>query len=158
MTGPRSKMYIVAAATLLAMQLLGPSQEMHRAEWDNRFPDFYNNVRKIPTDQFRALYTGEPVQGGGKSTVVQPLILPLGGTTSDGQGITITTPTRGAYITYTLDGSTPIVSSRLYVSPFAVDRPTTIRARAFATDMTPSPVTRAPFGSDGAPPGPAPRR
>jgi hypothetical protein len=139
-------------AMALQVQLLGPTKEENRAEWDRRFPDFYRNIRKIPTDRFRAVYTGEPVTGGAKSTVVQPLVLPLGGTILDGQRITITTATRGAYITYTLDGSTPTESSRRYESPFGVDRPTTIRARAFAIGKTPSPVTRAPFGSDGATP------
>ena len=85
------------------------------------------------------------------STVVQPLILPLGGRVEPGLSVTISTPTAGARITYTLDGSDPTRASTPYVGPFPVEGPMTIKARAFKSDMQRSPITRAPFGVSVAP-------
>jgi hypothetical protein len=134
-------------AMALQAQLLHSSPSEHRALWESRFPGFYDNVKKIPTDRFRVIYTGEPVSGGAQSTVVTPLILPLGGPApSNTLAVTISTPTRDARITYTTDGSTPEESSTPYTGRLGIRGPIVLQARAFRSGMTPSSVTRALFG------------
>jgi len=44
----------------VSVQLLGTTQEENRAEWDRLFPNLYKNVKRIPSDKFRVVYTGEP--------------------------------------------------------------------------------------------------
>ncbi len=46
----------------LAVQLLGPTEEENRAEWDRLIPGFYRNVKNIPTDRFRVVYTVDPIR------------------------------------------------------------------------------------------------
>jgi len=48
------------APWVLAPQLLGPTGDANRAEWDRRFPGFYRNVERIPANRFRIVDTGEP--------------------------------------------------------------------------------------------------
>ena len=50
-------------------------------------------------------------------------------------------PYQDAKIYYTLDGSEPGKTSTLYSAPVKITAATTVKARAFADDMTPSPVT-----------------
>jgi alpha-glucosidase (family GH31 glycosyl hydrolase) len=57
---------------------------------------------------------------------------------STGPGsVTIASPTPGAVIRYTLDGSLPDSASPLYTAPVMVDRTSMIRARAFRAGMIP---------------------
>ncbi len=49
--------------------------------------------------------------------------------------VTLTSPSPGATIRYTLDGSDPAESSPRYEAPVAVDRTATVKARAFAPGM-----------------------
>ena len=44
----------------IAVQLLGATEEENRAEWDRLSPDLYKNIKKIPSEHFRVVYTGEP--------------------------------------------------------------------------------------------------
>lgn len=46
--------------------------------------------------------------------------------------VVLTSPTRGATIRYTLDGSVPSPASPVYDGPIALERTATVRARAFA--------------------------
>jgi alpha-tubulin suppressor-like RCC1 family protein len=67
-----------------------------------------------------------------------PTLSPPPGTFTSAQTVTITTGTSGATIRYTLDGTAPTFSSRIYSSPVPVSATTEIRAATFASDMTPS--------------------
>ena len=136
-------------AMALQPQLLDQDHDRHRAKWESLFPGFYKNIKKIPTDKFRVIYTGEPVIGGGKTTVIAPLILPLGGGIVGSQAVTISTPTSGAQITYTTDGTEPTSSSTLYAGPFVINATLTIKARAFKSGMKRSSITRALFWKKG---------
>lgn len=49
-------------------------------------------------------------------------------------------PTKGAWVRYTLDGSTPTESSPLFVKPVHLDRSTTIKAFAFKPGWVASPL------------------
>jgi hypothetical protein len=45
----------------LKVQLLAPSVEGNRKRWEELFPGFYENIKRIPTNKFRVVYTGEPL-------------------------------------------------------------------------------------------------
>ena len=95
-------------AMSLQVQLLDPDKNVHARKLDEMFPGFRKAMQRIPSSRFRIVDTGhEPIRGGGKSTVVSPLTLPIGGTIRAGDPITISSPTRDAYITYTTDGTVP---------------------------------------------------
>jgi hypothetical protein len=72
--------------------------------------------------------------------VAEPQISPASGVYASNQVATITCATAGAEIRYTTDGTVPDESSLLYGRTFVVSSTTTIRARAFAADMDPSPI------------------
>lgn len=46
-------------AMVVLVQLLGPSREENRKRWERLFPGFYENVKRIPANRFRVVYTGE---------------------------------------------------------------------------------------------------
>ncbi len=52
--------------------------------------------------------------------------------------VDLLSPTEGAVIYYTLDGSEPTEASTRYEAPFAIDKSTTIKARAYKEGMQPS--------------------
>jgi sugar lactone lactonase YvrE len=54
--------------------------------------------------------------------------------------MTITSATPGATIRYTLDGSVPTTNSPVYTAPFPIDGNTTLKARAFRSDLADSDV------------------
>jgi hypothetical protein len=136
-------------AMVIQPQLLDRDKARHRAKWDSLFPGFYSTVDNIPSSAFRVINTGPTVTGGAKTTVVTPLILPLCGNFESTLEITMQTPTSGAEIRYTTDGSDPASSSQLYTGPFSINSGMTIKAKAFKDGMAPSGITRAPFTRNG---------
>lgn len=52
---------VSGGAMKLQVQLLGATPEANRREWERRLPGFYDNVKRIPTREFRILDTGDPV-------------------------------------------------------------------------------------------------
>jgi hypothetical protein len=72
--------------------------------------------------------------------VAEPQISPSSGVYQASQFVTITCATGGAEIRYTTNGAVPDQSSLRYTRSFAVSSTTTVRARAFATGMDPSPI------------------
>ncbi|MBF0488119.1 MAG: hypothetical protein HQK98_08145 [Nitrospirae bacterium] len=48
-------------AMAVQAQLLAPDSDDNQKKWDDLLPGFYKSVAKIPTNQFRVIYTGEPV-------------------------------------------------------------------------------------------------
>jgi hypothetical protein len=76
--------------------------------------------------------------------VAAPTFSPGAGTYTTAQSITINTITPGASIRYTLDGSTPSeTAGTLYTGSFTIGATTTIKAIAYETGFTDSPVTTA---------------
>lgn len=67
-----------------------------------------------------------------------PSITPSTGFFYEPQTVTISCETEDAVIRYTTDGSEPTETSTLYNAPFQVSTTTTIKAKAWKTDMTPS--------------------
>lgn len=85
----------------------------------------------------------------GASVVATPRISPPGGQFSAAQQVTLSTPTAGATIRYTRDGSTPGGSSTRYKGPFSVSNNTTVKAVATLDGLQPSAVASAAFTFSG---------
>ncbi|MEM6795016.1 MAG: PQQ-dependent sugar dehydrogenase [Acidobacteriota bacterium] len=81
----------------------------------------------------------------GQSTVATPAIAPPGGQFYGPVTVSLETATPGAAIRYTLDGSEPALASPLYTGAFSLDQTATVRARAFAAPLLPSPIAEASF-------------
>lgn len=45
-------------AMALAVQMLAPSKKENRMIWDKLFPEFYKNIKKIPTNKLRVIDSG----------------------------------------------------------------------------------------------------
>ena len=80
------------------------------------------------------------------ATVATPIANPVGGTYVSAQNVTLTCSTSGSQIWYTIDNSTPEVNgatSNLYItgSPVFIAQNTTLKAKAFKPDWTPSAIS-----------------
>jgi hypothetical protein len=86
------------------------------------------------------------VAPGGIQAVASPAFSPDGGTYPTPQSVSITTATGGATIRYTLDGSTPSTTSgTVYTGPVTISTSATLKAIAYASGMTSSPVVSANY-------------
>jgi len=75
-----------------------------------------------------------------------PTFNPAAGTYSPGQTVTITCATSGATIYYTTNGNEPTTSSTVYSAPLTLQTgTTTVKAKAFKTDMTASQTASATY-------------
>ncbi|MDE3155355.1 MAG: chitobiase/beta-hexosaminidase C-terminal domain-containing protein [Acidobacteriota bacterium] len=83
-----------------------------------------------------------------QGTVATPTFSPAGGAFTAPVDVTITTTTAGAIIRYTTDGSDPTPTSRQYIGPMTISVSTTLKARAYLADYTPSAVSAASFALD----------
>jgi hypothetical protein len=81
----------------------------------------------------------------GLQTVTTPTFSPVAGAVLSGTTVTISTPTTGATIYYTTDGTTPGTSSTQYTAPIAITAATTIKAIATASGFADSAVTSASY-------------
>ena len=78
-------------------------------------------------------------------TAATPVLSPAGGNYTTAQTVTLTDSTAGAAIYYTLDGSTPSISSPKYSTPLQLSTTTTVNAVAVAAGYTNSPVANATY-------------
>jgi hypothetical protein len=87
------------------------------------------------------------VQGGAAGVAAaQPGFSPPGGAFGSPVDVTIASPTQGATIRYTTDGSTPDETSTAYAgTPVHLATTTVLKAVAFKVGMMPSPVTTQLF-------------
>lgn len=76
-------------------------------------------------------------------TVATPVITPAGGSVSAGTNVSISCPTPGATIYYTIDGADPTSASPIYAGPFAVFNDLTVKAFATKEGMDASEIARA---------------
>ncbi len=82
----------------------------------------------------------------GTIPVSAPVMTPPGGSYGATQSVSLGTPTAGASIYYTTDGSTPTASSTLYTgTPILVDQAKTIRAIAMLANWADSEVSSATY-------------
>jgi hypothetical protein len=88
-------------------------------------------------------------------TAAQPVFSVAGGSYNSTQSVALSSPTTGAAIYYTMDGSTPTTNSNLYSSPISVNAGTiTINAIATATGYVTSAVSTATYVVSSATPAP----
>lgn len=86
------------------------------------------------------------VGSGSSTTVGAPLFSPPGGTYSAAQSVAITSPTAGATIRYTTNGTTPSTTvGTVYAGPIAINATTTVKAIASKTGLTTSAVATAVY-------------
>jgi hypothetical protein len=85
------------------------------------------------------------------ATIAAPVFSPAGGTYTSAQSVTLTSATASTVIYYTLDGSTPTLSSQLYLQPITVAKSVTIKAMAVTTTTgSSSEVVSASFFINGS--------
>lgn len=77
--------------------------------------------------------------------VASPVFSPEGGIVEEGTTVTISCPTEGATIYYTVDGTEPTVSSTQYSQPVTVNADMTIKAIAAKEGMVTSSVATAAY-------------
>lgn len=75
--------------------------------------------------------------------VEMPVISPNAGNVIEPTQVSITCPTEGASIYYTLDGTEPTESATLYTAPFTITATTTVKAKAYKTGYEASNVASA---------------
>ena len=87
---------------------------------------------------------------GGANQAVPPVFSPAWGNVVNGQKVTITSPTSGATIYYTTDGSTPTTSSSSIANggTVTINSAITLKAIAATTNYVPSQVTGASFNNN----------
>ncbi len=106
--------------------------------------DYYGNTVSASTAPNRGAYNGAGVSLA--QVVATPVISPAGGTFTSSTNVTITTSTSGATIRYTTDGSTPTsTSGTVYSGAFAVATSVTVKAIAYKSGFTDSPVASDTF-------------
>ncbi len=95
-------------------------------------------ARAFKTDwEPSSVVTGDYVITG---YVAEPTFSPLPGTYATPQNVTLACATEGAVIHYTTNGDDPTEQSSVYTSAISVSATTTIKAKAFNPDWTPSTV------------------
>lgn len=89
----------------------------------------------------------------GLAEQVRPPAITSGSVRFDGwTTASIASPTQGAIVRYTTDGSLPGLRSPMYSGPKTICVTTTLKARAFKAGMADSPVATARFEADATPP------
>ena len=114
-------------------------------------PAYTGPITLTKTTTIRAITTASGMIDSSEASasytvaVVAPSFSPAAGTYSQPQSVVLSTPTSGARIYYTTDGSTPTTASPVYAGPISVTRTTTIRAMGTATGMANSTVSSATY-------------
>ncbi len=98
-----------------------------------------------PSPTVEAAYT----INASSSPTATPSFLPVGGSYSSSQNVTLSDSTSGAVIYYTVDGSTPTTSSPVYKSAISVSTSMTIHAIAVAPGWSQSTVATASYTISG---------
>ena len=94
-----------------------------------------------PTKNASAIVTLMPAQ-----QAASPTFSPVGGSYTAAQTVAVSSTTAGATIRYTLDGTAPSESAgTVYTAPFLVAGTTTVKAIAYVTGLTDSPVASATY-------------
>ncbi len=82
---------------------------------------------------------------GGTETVAAPVFNPAGGTYSSALDVTISSPTAGATIRYTTDGSNPTLASPVYSAPIRISSTRTLKAIAVKSGLNDSAISSATY-------------
>jgi formylglycine-generating enzyme required for sulfatase activity len=124
--------------------------EVQQGGWANQKTDPYGRQGK----QADYVTCGPASLWSACPLLAKPVFNPPSGTTfSTSADVSITPPTSGAAIRYTTNGSTPSgVSGTSYTGPIHLTATTTLKAVAYASGMTDSPVAQATFTLGATPP------
>jgi hypothetical protein len=82
---------------------------------------------------------------GGTPTADTPVISPASGSYQGAVTVAMHTPTAGAQIRYTTDGTAPTPTSSLYAAPFTLGASATVKAQTFKSGFDPSAVATASY-------------
>src|SRR5258708_706404 len=128
-------------STLQDSQWISPPPGDHLISARIQFPNgaYYTGAVKITVG-------GTPPPSG---TVATPSITPPGATFPTSTTVTLQCATAGSYIYYTLDGNDPTLASPLYPVPFTLGNSATLKARAYASGLSPSAIASAVFTRSG---------
>jgi alpha-tubulin suppressor-like RCC1 family protein len=80
-----------------------------------------------------------------RGTTASPTFTPAGGTYTASQTVVLLSTTAAAVIRYTVDGADPTPFSPIFAAPIPISATTTLKARAYAPDYTPSAVVNAVY-------------
>jgi len=139
--GPRGENEAYALAQLFRLRIdLPKGGRVLTLPADARLRIVAITAARNPND---AVVAAQPFLDRGDATVVH--FETPGGTFLEAASVVLTSPTPGAAIRYTLDGSDPTLSSAVYVAPIAVESTTTVKARAFASGRDDRFVASATF-------------
>ncbi|MBB5353237.1 hypothetical protein HNR46_003492 [Haloferula luteola] len=114
--------------------------------------------RVLEPEERQAVSASIGVRYGLSGEPLLPVVMsPAGGLFASGRSVTLSHPTPGVEIRYTLDGSDPDESSALYGAPFLVNQDRLVLARAFAPGQIASEITEGAFFIDAGAPTPPQR-
>jgi hypothetical protein len=97
-------------------------------------------VHPDPSLYFPVPTPGMPNGAGVSAVAESPLFSLPGGGYPAPISLTLSVASPGKVIRYTLDGSPPSSSSRIYSAPISISVTTVVRARTYAADSIPSPI------------------
>lgn len=131
----------------LQLQLLDKDVNISRQKWDEKAPGLYTTIIHIPTNQFRLIYTVDPVHRGAANIVTTPLIVPVCGNFSKPVTVAIIVNKvwPDAKIYYTIDESDPTTSSTIYNGPFLLSASAVVKAKAYDANGFSSHIMKAPI-------------
>lgn len=121
---------------------------------DNNIGSVLGSTNKTIYPDTTKIYTLTASNESGTSTkqtivavtgAATPTISPNGGNFTSPVTVTLTSPTTGATIHYTTNGTLPTTASAQYTSPFTLSVPTTVKAIAVKTGIAQSSVVSASF-------------
>lgn len=155
---------LLAISTALALAACATPQEMKSAAaplpWCN--PCTYPSACTSPCAAPVAVAPKPPPYKPPPAPALSAAFDPVPGEFQSAQQVRLSSPTPGAVIHYTTDGSTPTAASPVYTGPIAVDQSTTIRAVVTAPDMPDSSISEGAYAiappppKEAAAPAPAP--
>ena len=100
-----------------------------------------NNLYYLLTDYETGMGEVHMIQYTGVPSAAAPIFNPLPGNYEETVQLSMSTPTEGAIIYYSLDGSTPDASHFSFQNPISIDTTTTVSAIAIHDTLAPSPIT-----------------
>jgi mono/diheme cytochrome c family protein len=134
-------------ATNLALELYNSSQNLARDNPGGAIqmttPTVVNGKVYVGAEYALSVF-------GNSVFLAAPSISPNGGPYTNSVTVTLSEASPGASIYYTLDGTTPTISSFLYTEPFALTSSAEVQAVAIESGATPSAVAQASFVNSGS--------